>query len=181
MSWTIRRAGPDDAEALSALSNRLFVQTFVEELAVPYPPADLAAYLAKSNGLDVLRARIADPRQAAWIAETDGAAIGVALAGPADLPHPDIAPGDGMLNRLYVDRDQRGGGLAVDLMACALDWLECSFPGRLWLGVYSRNLRAQRFYVRHGFAICGEYDDLVGAWRDREYIMRRPRADVLAT
>ena len=45
--------------------------------------------------------------------------------------------------------------------------------GALWIGVWSGNAKAQRLYAAHGFEKVGEYDYPVGAWRDREFILRR--------
>ena len=173
MTPTIRRAVADDAEVLSALASRLFVQTFAEDFAIPYPAADLAAYLRASNGADVMAGRLADPAMAVWLAEDGGAAVGYAVTGPAKLPHADVRAADGMLNRLYVERDLKGSGLAATLMGLTMDWLTEHHGPRPWLNVYSGNLRAQRFYARYDFEVCGAYDDMVGTWPDREFIMRR--------
>jgi RimJ/RimL family protein N-acetyltransferase len=59
------------------------------------------------------------------------------------------------------------------LFAAALDWLLREGPRTLWIGVWSENLGAQRFYARHGFAKAGEYEFPVGRVRDREFILRR--------
>ena len=57
-------------------------------------------------------------------------------------------------------------------MRIALDWL--ARPGRmLWIGVWSKNLGAQRLYARHGFQKVGEYKFAVGNTRDDEFILRR--------
>ena len=57
---TLRAATTTDVPALSALAQRTFVQTFVEELGVPYPAADLAAHLEKAYGLNATRALLDD-------------------------------------------------------------------------------------------------------------------------
>ena len=59
------------------------------------------------------------------------------------------------------------------LFQTALDWLERDGPRTIWIGVWSENLGAQRFYARHGFAKAGEYEFPVGRVRDREFILRR--------
>jgi ribosomal protein S18 acetylase RimI-like enzyme len=48
-------------------------------------------------------------------------------------------------------------------------------PGHAWLGVYSENPGAQRFYTRYGFMKVGEYEFPVGPLRDREFIFSRKR------
>jgi len=164
----IRQAGPGDAAALSAIGRATFSEAFGEL----YPPQDLEAFLAGAYELDKTRAYLADSRCAAWLAEIDGAAVGHALVGPCALPHPEVTPGCGELKRLYVLSPWRGG-LGSRLMDAALEWLERDGPRRLWIGVWSGNLAAQRFYRRLGFEKVGEYAFEVGSIRDREFIMRR--------
>ena len=100
--------------------------------------------------------------------------IGYVTACPAHLPHPDVAPGDGEIQRLYILRGHQGGGRGTLLLRTALEWLEREGPRTLWIGVWSENYGAQRFYTRHGFEIVGEYSFMVGDHADREFITRRP-------
>ena len=93
---------------------------------------------------------------------------------PAHLPHPDVAPGDGEIQRLYILQGHQGGGRGTALLNTALEWLERDGPRTLWIGVWSENYGAQRFYARHGFEIVGEYSFMVGNHADRELITRRP-------
>lgn len=96
---------------------------------------------------------------------------------PAHLPHPDVAPGDGEVQRLYILQGYQGGGRGTALLRTALDWLERDGPRTLWIGVWSENYGAQRFYARHGFEIVGDYSFMVGDHADHELITRRrPRA-----
>ena len=114
---------------------------------------------------EALAARIAadfvehyDPtREACWIAERDGHAIGYAQAGPCGLPHPDVRPGDGELKRLYLRRSEQNGGVGRALMDAAMAWLERDGPRPLWLSVWSENTGAQRFYGRYGFEFAGDF------------------------
>src|SRR5580692_9151237 len=93
---TIRRAGSEDAETLSAIG----AETFVETFGHLYPPDDLAAFLKEAYDLDRTRADLADPAKASWLIEADGVAIGYALAGPCGLPHADVTPQCGELKRI---------------------------------------------------------------------------------
>jgi GNAT superfamily N-acetyltransferase len=172
MATAIRRAGPGDAQALAALGAR----TFVESFGKLYNARDLQAFLDDSHAPGVYARLLADPGYAFWLAEEDGQAVGYALAGPARLPHADVAPGDGELKRLYLLATHQGGGRGAALFEQALAWLERDGPRQLWISVWSENFGAQRFYARHGFAHAGEYEFIVGTQRDREFIFRR-RAD----
>ena len=165
----IRRATPEDAGVLS----RLAAQTFTETFGHLYPAEDLQAFLAENYAVGRQRAILGNPDYAVWLLEQDGEAIGHAAAGPCGLPHPDVAPGDGELKRLYVLKDRQNGGWGGRLFATALEWLLRDGPRTLWIGVWSQNLGAQRFYARHGFVHVGDYEFPVGRVRDHEFILRR--------
>jgi GNAT superfamily N-acetyltransferase len=165
----IRRAGASDAEALSAIGAATFVETFGHL----YPPGDLESFLAEAYGLDRTRADLADPAKASWIVEADGAAIGYALAGPCGLPHAEVTPACGELKRIYLLKTWHGSGLAARLFAETLAWLQGGGPRAVWIGVWSENHRALKFYARHGFEKAGEYEFHVGDTVDHEYILYR--------
>jgi ribosomal protein S18 acetylase RimI-like enzyme len=167
---TIRRATLDDAQAWSTLAERAFVEAFGHL----YPPADLAQFLRESYSVQTHRKYLSDPACAVWLAERDGEAVGYALAGrPCTLPHADIRPGDGELKRIYLLKSAQNGGVGSDLIRHAFEWLEQDGPCTLWIGVYSQNFGAQRFYGRLGFEKVGDYEFLVGSVRDPEFVLRR--------
>lgn len=169
----IRPATPADADLLARLGWETFLETFVEGFAMPYSPQDLAHFQAASYAPEHAAALLRNPAGAGWIAERGGRPVGFATVGPAGLPHPDVRPGEGELKRLYVRGPEQGTGLAARLMDLALARLALGGPGPVWLGVWSGNLRAQRFYARYGFEKAGEYVYEVGAARDHEFILRR--------
>lgn len=172
----IRRAGSGDAETLASLGARTFRETFGHL----YPREDLEAYLAEAYALERTRADLADPAKASWIVEAGGEAVGYALAGPCSLPHDDVTPGCGELKRIYFLKAAQGGGLGARLFAEVMDWLQAHGPRDVWIGVWSENHGAQKFYARHGFEKVGGYGFPVGRVVDAEFILRR-RAESFGT
>ena len=168
----IRRAGSADAEPLAALG----VRTFTESFAHLYHPDDLQAFLVGAYGLARTRADLADPRKASWLVEADGEAIGYALAGPCDLPHAEVTPACGELKRIYFIQGRQSSGLGRRLFGHVMAWLQADGPRTVWIGVWSGNVGAQRFYARQGFSQVGEYGFKVGRTVDREFILRRTGA-----
>jgi GNAT superfamily N-acetyltransferase len=166
---TIRRAEPADAGALVEIGQATFAETFGHL----YPPDDLAAFLADAHSLTRARADLADPAKAVWLVETDGGVVGYAVAGPCHLPHPEVTPACGELERLYLLASHQGGGAGARLLGEVLAWLERDGQRQLWIGVWSENYGAQRLYARHGFAQVGTYEFVVGQTRDHEFILRR--------
>lgn len=167
----IRRATPADADALS----RIGCDTFTETFGHLYPAEDLRAFLEEAHASDVYARLAADDASALWLLEHNREVLGYAWAGAATLPHPEVAVGDGELKRLYVLPRAQNGGWGGKLFETALLWLQRDGPRTLWIGVWSQNLGAQRFYQRYGFGKVGEYDFPVGRVRDREFILLRPK------
>lgn len=168
---TIRRAVAADAQALASIG----AETFIETFGHLYPPSDLQHYLAQAYGLDGTRADLADPAKAAWIVEAGDEVVGFALAGACGLPHAEVTPACGELKRIYLNKAWQGGGLGGRLFETTIAWLQADGPRTVWIGVWSENHGAQRFYGRAGFLKAGEYDFHVGDTVDREYILRRTR------
>lgn len=166
----LRRAVAADAAVLRTLAARSFTETFGHL----YPPEDLAYFLASAYAVEEQVRLLDDPRYAVWLLERDGEAIGHALAGPCGLPHPDVGAADGELKRLYILAGSHGGGWGTRMMDAAMAWLQREGPRTLWVGVWSENFGAQRFYARYGFHKVGSYEFPVGRVRDLEFIMRRP-------
>ena len=169
---SIRRANVVDAEVLSELGAR----TFSEAFGHLYNPDDLSAFMADAYSVETTQRDLADPRRALWLVEAGGEAIGYALAGPCDLPHGEVTPACGELKRIYFVHGRQGGGLGQRLFAEVMAWLQSEGPRSVWIGVWSGNFGAQRFYTRHGFEQVGEYGFKVGRTVDREFILRRQKA-----
>ena len=167
--FTVRRATETDAEELAHLAEVTFTDTFGQL----YPPEDLATYVASTYTAKACLDTLADPRMAYWLAGAgDELAVGFALAGYCKLPVEDPEPAAGELRQLYVRSAYQKQGLGARLFEAALEWLETRYSP-LYIGVWSENHGAQRFYGRYGFVKVGEYGFRVGKTIDRELILRR--------
>jgi len=165
----IRKAGMDDAAALSDLSRRTFTQAFGDD----YDPADLAAFLDEAYSLEASQASLADPLVGVWFLDVDGAPVGYCVAGPCSLDNPGVTAACGEIKRLYVLDDWKGRGCGSRLLETALAWLEQGGPRSVWLGVFSENIGAQNLYARYRFRKVGEHLFHVGHTADREFTLRR--------
>lgn len=169
----VRAARRGEADLLAQLAEATFRETFLEGFKIPYPPDDLAVFAAEAFDPAAFAGAIETDGEGVWLAEADGAPAGYAVAGGCKLPHPSVRPEDGELKRIYLLNAAQGLGLGRMLFDTAMDWLGAARPGPQWIGVWSGNVKAQRFYERNGFAKVGEYEFPVGSWRDHEFIMRR--------
>ena len=169
MKPALRIANTADATALSLLGAETFRDTF----GAMYPPEDLAAFLEEMHTPEAWSKLLTKPDHRTWIAEVGTQPVAYAVAGPCKLPHPEVTPSAGELQRLYVHRSQQGSGLGKQLFEETMRWLEAEGRRPIWIGVYSENHRAQNLYLSRGFQKVGEYEFPVGKTRDREFILRR--------
>jgi YD repeat-containing protein len=168
--WTLRDGRSEDAAALADFWRDRYVETFCHL----YRQADLAAFLAASYSPANQLAELLDQSGAHRLAfDAAGGLIGAASVGPLKLP---IDPGPARsfeLYRLYITQAAQGAGLADALMAWAFEQAGARATAKMYLGVFSENHRAKRFYARHGFTRVGGYEFIVGEARDAEDIMMR--------
>lgn len=170
MALLIRRATAADAEQLSALAIATYTETFGDS----YPPQDLQDFLDAQYAPAPQRRELEDPLSAVWLLLDGEVPVGYLAAGPNTLTHALADAGDIELKRLYVAASQQGGGHGARLMDAFLTWLDEPRRRTLWVGVWSENYGAQRFYARYGCAQVGTYHFQVGDSRDLEFILRRP-------
>lgn len=184
-SLHVRPATPADAEALAALAERTFRDTF----AYQNTPEDMEAYLRGNFTLRHVRDELADPANTFLLvfvgdapppsgARTGAGTGALQPAGYAKLRTGEVDPAvtgpDPIeLHRLYVDRGALGHGLGAALMRACLDAARTMGHRTLWLGVWDRNARGIAFYEKWGFTTVGEHDFLLGADRQNDFIMER--------
>lgn len=167
---TIRRATAADAAALAAIGAATFTETFGHL----YPPEDLQTFLAKNHTPESWDHTLADPARAVWLAELQsGRKIGFIGVGACKLPVEQLEPAAGEIQQLYVLAEFHNLRLGTQLMQAGLDWLESQGRSPLYIGVWSENYGAQRFYARYGFSRVGEYGFPVGRTVDHEFILKR--------
>ncbi len=156
--WTVRRAGPADAERLSLVGRATFLESYTWLL----PGDDVLAHCRERHAEAAYAAWLAQG-PALWLAEAArGAPVGYAGLAAPDLPQ--ARPGDLELKRIYVlSRFHGAAGPARALMTAAVDEARRLRAPRLLLGLHPRNARALAFYRRSGFAPVGVRTFTVGA------------------
>lgn len=166
----IRRATANDAALLAELGAATFTETFGHL----YPPEDLQGFLLASHSQDAWTRTLCDTQRAVWIATLEDATpIGFIAVGACKLPVENREATSGEIQQLYVLARYHNLRLGSKLMDLGLEWLEAQGRAPVYIGVWSENLGAQRFYGRYGFNKVGEYGFPVGKTVDREFILRR--------
>lgn len=169
-AYRIRRGTLADAEALAALAARTFEETYARYNT----PEDMAAHLAASFVPDKQTAELVSPDFVTVLAEVGGAFAGFAQVRRARAPECVEDPRTVELWRFYVDRPWQGRGLAAPLMEAVRQGARDLGGGSVWLGVWTENRRAVRFYEKCGFRIIGSQTFLLGSDEQSDHVMVMP-------
>ena len=185
----IRRGASGDAAALAALAER----TFRDAFAADNNAGDMDKYCATAYAPQIQGAQLADRDVDTLVVEADAALIAYAQLRPGAMPQTgDLDPPRAALPhsslphsllprsqrtielwRFYVDRAHHGRGVAASLMDAAVAAARERGAETMWLGVWERNLRAQAFYRKAGFADVGSHQFVLGSDVQTDRVMVR--------
>ncbi|MEW5810909.1 MAG: GNAT family N-acetyltransferase [Actinomycetota bacterium] len=169
---------PADATRLDELSD-VAARTFPLACPPTCTPDDVAAFIAENLTADRFADYLSDPDRTVLTATDDGRIIGYAMLIDGVPDDPDVAAAVTArptveLSKMYVLPDAHGAGASAALMSAALQHAGHSAAASVWLGVNQKNVRAQRFYGKHGFTVAGTKTFRVGAHTEADYVMVRP-------
>ncbi|MFF0634640.1 GNAT family N-acetyltransferase [Nocardia sp. NPDC004151] len=168
----IEPAVTDDADELAAVAAVTF------PLACPpgSTPEDMAAFIAEVLSADRFREYLDDGERSVLKAVLDEKIVGYALLNAMPPANPDVAAvvthrPVTELSKMYVLPGQHGNGVSAALMRAALKTARTGGDIAVWLGVNQENVRAQRFYTKHGFTVAGTKTFTVGSRLHHDYVM----------
>jgi ribosomal protein S18 acetylase RimI-like enzyme len=169
--FSIRHCTVDDAPTLSALSARLFTETY----GPTHPEPELSRYLARSFAVEGIRAAIEEDGVAMLIAENpEGRAIAYAYIRASPDPPAGVS-GDRVFEivRFYVDGNYQGRGVGAALMQQSVEETSRRGADSVWLQVWSEAPWAIGFYERMGFTVVGAAKFYFGEQIGDDHVMAR--------
>ncbi|WP_378731906.1 GNAT family N-acetyltransferase [Nocardia brasiliensis] len=170
---TVDRAGLWDAEELSDVAAATF------PLACP-PEAtsdDIDIFITDVLSGERFGEYLSDPARTVLKAVAGDDIVGYAMLIAGDPVDPAVAKAVNLrpvveISKMYVLPGHHGSGVSTALMlACMERAREGEFAG-VWLGVNQENVRAQRFYGKHGFSTVGTKTFTVGSQLHHDFVMR---------
>ena len=175
----VRSGTVDDADDLAGLAALTF------PLACPPHTTEAATSAFIRDVLSPVRFReyLTDPARSLLLAQVvDGpdrapaALAGYAMLVEGEPVDPDVravvtARPTIELSKFYVHPAHHGQGVANALMQVALDVARSGGHVSIWLGVNNENARAQRFYLRNGFAVVGTKHFRVGDRLEDDFVL----------
>lgn len=141
----IRRAGPDDVDALLTISTGLW-----REDAGTHDPEVMNTDWPQQHGRASFEALVGDPDRVGLLATIDGG-----LAGGLMGSHPQLTPfvrqREARLNSLWVLPEHRGAGVGGRLVQAFLSWAREQGAPYAVVTAFAANPTAIALYERHGF------------------------------
>eukprot|EP01133_Synstelium_polycarpum_P028291 gene28291-34294_t len=157
---TVDRAGIWDSEAIADVAAVTF------PLACP-PDAsddDISAFIDNVLSVDKFSEYLTDPTRTVLKVIRDGSIVGYAMLVDDEPSDPDVKAAVTLRPTTEL----------TSLMDAVVDHARRSGSAGIWLGVNQENLRAQKFYAKHGFTQVGTKTFLVGAQLHHDFVMERP-------
>lgn len=151
---TLHRATADDAADYARIAR----DTFYDSYAALSDPAMMAVHLHRNFSESIQRAELLDQANTVLVAR-DAESRWVGFAALRLAERPDCVRGANPLQlaRIYAAKEWHGRGAGPFLLASALSHARERGHDAVWLQVWERNLRAQRFYAKHGFVAVGTH------------------------
>ena len=149
--WSVRRCGVEDADALAQVG----AATFLESYAGWLPGRDILAHCRMQHTARAYADLLQQPETRAWIAEVKDAPVAYAVLTRPEMPADLVSDHDAELKRIYVFSRFHGSGMAEELLQAAVMDARERQCRRLLVGAHAENMRALRFYAKHGFTEIG--------------------------
>lgn len=168
MNISIRQADISDIQVICALG----VTTFYEAYCLQDESRDLANYVLESFSVEQIEKELSDKNATFFIAEADGCAVGYAKLrenSPAECVRGENAI---EIQRIYILEKMKGKRVGNALMRKCFDEARRRNYESVWLGVWERNLAAQKFYRKYGFVKVGELDFPYGETVGTNHILK---------
>lgn len=166
-----RLADLDELAAVAALTFPLACPTTARA-------GDIASFIAANLSARRFADYLGDPDRKVFLARADTRILGYAMVIDRSPTDPDVSRAVTEetaveLSKIYLLPECHGGPTAAALIGAAVDHARTRGAGAIWLGVNQHNVRAQRFYAKHGFIVKGTKTFQLGTGLEDDYVMVR--------
>ncbi len=160
---------PSDINLLRDISIRTFKDTYADFNTVE----DMQQHEETVFSPDRLLSEIQDVRVSYFFAKVDAVTVGYIRLNSAGMQTDLNDPLSLELERIYVLKEYQGNGYGASLLDYSFLKAKEAKSNYLWLGVWQKNEKALRFYIRNGFSIFGTHDFMLGNDPQADWLMRK--------
>ena len=121
----------------------------------------------------IYRAAITNDDQYVLVAQGESGLVAYLYAKPPTLPLMPKFDKAHELSKIYTKRSTQSAGIGAKLLKMWEGWASAKGYNNLVLGVWSENISAQKFYIRHGYIKISSYQLSVGQTQDTDFIFHK--------
>lgn len=167
--YTIKNVTVDDVKELQAISRETFKKTFDAYTA----PDDMARFLKEDYETNKLIAEINNPNSRFFFLMVKDEVAGYLKVNVGDAQTEDLKPNALEVERIYLREKFQHQGLGLVLIKLAEKLAREENKDYMWLGVYEKNLVAQKFYAKDGFERVSQHVFQVGDDAQTDYLLAK--------
>lgn len=169
MDYTIKKVTADDVTKLQIIARETFKDTFDAYTA----PDDMERFLKEDYDTKVLLNELANPESRVFFLMVKDDVAGYLKVNVGQAQTEQVKPNAFEIQRIYLRKKYQHQGLGLVLIQYAEKLAREEKYDYLWLGVYEKNLNAQRFYHKDGFERVGQHVFKVGSDPQTDYLLAK--------
>ena len=159
-----------DVAILQQLSTKTFIATYDEYNT----PENMRHYIETEFSTQKLLADINNPYSGVYFAMQGKDAVGYIKVNYAPSQTDLNDPKSLELERIYVLAEHQGKKIGQFLLEAARNIAVESNLDYLWLGVWDKNINAQKFYAKSGFTVFGNHTFMLGDDKQQDILLKLP-------
>ncbi len=165
----IREAKLEEVPAVRELAIEVYTDTFADQNTA----ANLQAFYDESYSLERFNTEFHEANALLYLALDDLKIVGFLRLRQSQEVEKQLSTNTVELHRLYVHRDYHGTNASRLLMEKALAYATEKNFEWIWLGVWEKNFRAQKFYTKWGFEKFGEHIFQMGDDPQTDWLLKK--------
>lgn len=169
MDYLIKNVTSNDLKDLQNISRETFKKTFDPFTA----PDDMKRFLEEAYADKKLLAEINNPHSRFFFLLVEDEVAGYLKINDEDAQTESVKPNALEVERIYLRNKFQHKGLGLVLIKLAEKIAREENRDYMWLGVYEKNINAQKFYKRDGFEKVSQHVYQVGDDPQIDYILAK--------
>lgn len=159
-------------EDISAM-REVGIKTYRDTFDAHNTPENMTTYLEEAYNLETLRKEWGEPRSKIFLAWENFRQVGFLRLRESDEVVSYLGKNTLEIQRLYVLSEMQGKQVGILLMEAALAFAAKENYEWIWLGVWEKNFKAQRFYQKFGFQKFSEHTFQMGEDPQIDWLLRK--------
>lgn len=163
-----RQVHIEDLEELQKISKRSFIDAYAHLNTA----SNMDAYVSKAFSLEQLSHELNSPDSTFYFAYIDNQLVAYLKLNCTTLDVEHASKKAFEIQRIYVLEAFQGQGIGSQLIAKSIELAKERSLDYIWLGVWSKNKQAFKFYQRMGFKKFDEYVFQFGDEAQIDFLMK---------